>query len=201
MRLMEVNARLQALNQAALTTADAAACLRIEKAHASKILARLSETGGLVFLRRGLWAFKDRVEPLMLPQILAAPFPAYVSMYSALFYHGMISQIPVVLYAASVHRTRKFVTKLGAVSIHHLDADFFFGFEPIGNQGAQMAVPEKALLDVLYLAPTRTRLFTALPEIEIPSGFSRICVRKMVSKIRSVRRRNFVAAKLEHLIS
>ena len=35
-----------------------------------------------------------------------------------------------------------------------------------------MATPEKALLDVLYLSSTKTRLFAALPELDLSAGFS-----------------------------
>ena len=35
-----------------------------------------------------------------------------------------------------------------------------------------MATPEKALLDVLYLSSTKTRLFSALPEFDLSAGFS-----------------------------
>ena len=38
--------------------------------------------------------------------------------------------------------------------------------------GVKIASPEKALLDALYLRPARSRLFRALPELELPRTFS-----------------------------
>ncbi|MFO7695137.1 MAG: hypothetical protein R6V57_18790, partial [Vicinamibacterales bacterium] len=51
-------------------------------------------------------------------------------------------------------------------SVHHVAPSFFFGYEDIGQTGVLMASPEKALVDFLYLAPARSMLFRALPELE-----------------------------------
>ncbi|GAG93137.1 unnamed protein product, partial [marine sediment metagenome] len=96
MKLVDVHARLLEMQVAVFLTSDAAACLNVENAHASKLLARLALAGHLVHLSRGLWAFEDRVQPLALPEYLTNPFPSYVSLQSALSYHGMISQIPAI---------------------------------------------------------------------------------------------------------
>ena len=66
--------------------------------------------------------------------------------------------------------------------------------------GALLAVPEKALVDVLYLSPAKTRLFAALPELELPRTFSARRARAMVVRIRSPRRRALVRALLEALL-
>jgi hypothetical protein len=140
------------------------------------------------------------VDALALPGYLTAPFPAYVSLQSALYRHGMISQIPSVTYAVSVARTRTFDTPLGTVSVHHLDPAFFFGFETVGEGRGAMATPEKALLDALYLGPAKTRLFCALPELEWPRGFSVRRAREMIGRIGSARRRGMVRARFEALL-
>lgn len=200
MRLLEAQAQLLALGQPAFTTADASACLGITRGHASKVLERVSRAEQIVRLRHSLWGVRDRVQALALPQYLTAPFPSYVSLQSALYYHGMISQIPSVTYAVSLARTRGFRTPLGAVSVHHVDPSFFFGFESVGDRGARMAVPEKALLDVLYLSPAKTRLFRVLPELELPKGFSITRARGMIRRIRSSRRRNLVTRLFEAIL-
>ncbi|MBN2564044.1 MAG: type IV toxin-antitoxin system AbiEi family antitoxin domain-containing protein [Phycisphaerae bacterium] len=201
MRLIEAQARLLAMGQPAFTTADASACLGISRAHASKVLERLSRAGEIVRLRHGLWGARDRIQVLALPQYLAAPFPSYVSLQSALYYHGMISQVPSVTYAVSVARTRRFETPLGAVSIHHVDPAFFFGYERVGEDGANMAVPEKSLLDVLYLSPAKTRLFRVLPELELPRTFSIREARGMIRRIRSAQRGTLVEKRFEEIMS
>ena len=193
MKLVDVLARLQRFDQPVLETGDMAAIVGIGKSHASKIAARLAEAGHLVALRRGAWAFPGRLDPLGLPERLTAPQPAYVSLQSALYHHGMISQIPSSVYAVSLARTRRYTTPLGVVSVHHVSPDFFFGYETLGEKGIRMARPEKALLDVFYLAPTRSRLFCKLPEVEKPGGFDVAEARRMIARIPFPRRRTMVS--------
>lgn len=200
MRLTDAHAKLLAMSQPVFTTADAAACLRIPPAHASKLLARLADSGHLKRLRRGVWATGGDVQMLALPQHVVAPFPCYVSLQSALYYHGMVSQIPSMTYAVSLARTRRYSTPLGDVSIHHVAPSFFFGFEPVGEQGAMLALPEKALLDVLYLGPAKTRLFASLPEIELPRSFSARRARAMADRIPSKQRRTLVRERLDRVL-
>jgi len=192
MRLVDVHTKLLEMKVAVFQTSDAAACLNIEISHASKLLNRLASAGHLVHLRRGLWAFKDRVESLALPEYLTDPFPSYVSLQSALYYHDMISQIPAITYAVSISRTKKYETPLGVVSIHHVHPSFFFGFESIGKGIAKMATPEKALIDFLYLSPAKSHLFRALPELELPRSFTAKKAYRIISQIRSPRRKNLV---------
>ena len=130
---------------------------------------------------------------------LTAPFPSYVSLQSALYFHGIISQIPNVIYAVSVGRTRVFRTPLGTVSIHHLQPEFFFGFEVMETAGVAMATPEKALLDYLYLRPARSNLFRSLPELDLRSTFNIKLARRMIRRIPSVRRRTLVARAFDKL--
>ena len=181
-------------------TSDAAATLRVSPAYASTVLARLASAGHLVRLRRGVWAFGDRVDPLALPEHLTFPFPAYVSLQSALYLRGMISQVPSVTYAVSLARTRRFTTPVGTVSVHHVAPRFFFGFEEAGEQGGRLATPEKALVDFLYLRPARSKLFRALPELEWPRAFSARVARSIVGRIEPARRRTHVSRRLEQLL-
>jgi len=201
MRLVDVLTTLRSTDARVFTTRQAATGLRVPNAHASVLLARLAAAGHLVRLRRGVWAAPGGVDPLALPEFLTAPFPAYVSLQSALYLHGMISQMPVVTYAVTLARTRRFVTSFGVVSLHHVQPSFFFGFEDAARPGARLATPEKALVDFLYLAPARSKLFRALPELEWPKRFRAGVARDMVRRIEPARRRAFVAAKLDALLS
>ncbi len=171
MRSIEANRRLRDAGVAAFGTADASVLLEMTSSHASRVLERLCEAGQVVRLKRGVWAFPDRIEPLQVPEHLAAPDPCYISLQSALFYHGMISQIPDIVYAVSTARTRRWTTPLVTVSIHHLAPAFFFGFESVSNGTLKMATPEKALLDCLYLSSAKSRLFASLPELDLHEAF------------------------------
>jgi len=192
MRLIDVHARLLKIGIPMFQTSDAAAYLGVGNAHASKLLARLAFSGHLARLGRGRWGFKDRIDSLALPEYLTSPYPSYVSLQSALYHHGMISQVPSVLYAVSLARTKTFGTALGTVSVHHIDPSFFFGYQPAAKGFGKIATPEKALIDFLYLSPARTRLFRALPELEFSRRFKVNEARKIIRRIRFVRRRNHV---------
>jgi len=200
-RLLDVLGTLASLEAPVFTTAAAAARLRVPTAHASVTLARLRAGGQLVRLRRGVWAFPKRVDALALPEFLTAPFPAYVSLQSALYLHGMVSQVPALTYAVTLARSRRFVTPLGTVSLHHVRPSFFFGYEEAGRAGGRLATPEKALVDFLYLAPTRSRLFRALPELEWPKSFQASVARSIASRVEPASRRRSVARKLEELLA
>ncbi len=200
MRLTEALSRLRSLNQQAIRTADAMALFNAEKSSASKILARLEKSGHMVRIKRGLWAFTEGLVPLALVEPLTAPLPSCISLQSALYHHGMISQIPRVTYCVSLARSRVYNTPAGTFSVHHIAAGFFTGYEAIGERYIKMATPEKALLDFLYLGPSRSRLFAALPELELPSGFSVRRARGFMKLIASPRRRSMVSKRLEALL-
>ncbi len=199
MNALQALSTLRATNTPVLETRDAAALLHLPLASASKLLARLATSGQIVRLRQGVWAFPDRVDPLALPEYLTAPFPSYVSLQSALYLHGMISQVPAVTYAVSLARTRRIVTPLATVSIHHVVPAFFFGFEAAGERG-HLATPEKALLDFLYLRPARSKLFRALPELHLPAEFNTRAARSSVKRIPSRRTRGLVSMALDGLL-
>ena len=200
MTLVDALTSLAEMKAPAFETGDAAVRLGLTNAHASTLLARLAAARQVVRLRRGLWAFPGQIDRLSLPGRLTAPLPSYVSLQSALYVHGMISQVPAITYAVSLARTRRFSTPLGVVSIHHVAPGFFFGFAETGRQGALIASPEKALVDFLYLAPARSMLFRALPEVELPRGFSVRRARAMMERIGSPRRRTMVARALESVM-
>ncbi len=199
MRLVDVHAKLLKMDVPVFQTSDAAAYLGIASSHASQMLARLAEAGHLAWLGRGRWGFKDRIELLALPEYLTSPYPSYVSLQSALHYHGMVSQIPSVLYAVSPARTKMYATVLETVSVHHITPSFFFGYQATAKGLAKIATPEKALIDFLYLGPARTRLFRALPELEFPRGFKVVESRKIIQRIRSIRRRSYVSRLFEEI--
>ena len=201
MTLLDALSTLASMGATVFATSDAAARLRVPNGHASVMLARLAASGHVIRLRRGVWALPNRVDPLALPEYLTAPFPSYVSLQSALYLHGMISQMPAVTYAVSLARTRRFTTPLGTVSVHHVQPAFFFGFEEAGRAGGRLATPEKALVDFLYLTPARSNLFRALPELEWPKRFSVRRARSIVKLIEPVRRRTLVSRVLDGLLA
>jgi hypothetical protein len=138
---------------------------------------------------------------LVVAPLLTAPFPAYVSLQTALYRHGMISQMPAVTYVVSPARTRLIKTPVGVFSVHHLATGFFFGYDRDETTGAALATPEKALLDFLYLGPARSGWFAALPELDLPPRFSLAKARRIIARIPSEQRRSMLARRFEKLTS
>lgn len=186
---------------ASFATREAAASLGIDPRHASVVLGRLAHDGHVLRLSKGRWAFPGRLSPFAVPEALTRPIPSYVSLQSALHHHGMIEQIPDVVYAVTLVPTRRTVTPITSVSLHRLTPDFFFGFERLSATGANVALPEKALLDFFYLRPARSRLFRALPELELPRTFSERRARSMLRRIRSNVRRALVGELLNDVLA
>ena len=200
MQIAEVLQKLKQLNQPCIQTRDVAAFLNINTAHASKILRRLSKYNHLVHIHRGLWAFPEKLDPLQLPEYLTIPFPSYISLQTALYHHGMISQLPTIIYAVSLARTTLFSTPLAEVSIHHLEENFFFGFKLLPGTLIKMATPEKALIDIIYLSAAKSRLFRSLPEVELPKNFNLNTAQSIISHISSPRRRVMVENRFEKFL-
>jgi len=192
MTQVEALAQIERLGLPLFETKDLAALLKVENSNANKIASRLAQTGLVIPIRRGRWALRSRLNKLAIPEHLTAPYPTYVSLQTALYHHGMISQIPAVTYAVSLARTRRYDTPIGTISIHHVEPEFFFGYELDESGMVKVATPEKALVDVYYLSPTRSRLFKRLPEIEIPRRFTWNKTLAIASKIKSQARRTFV---------
>ncbi len=201
MNAPEALRRLKGLRVPAATTADAAAILGVSGEAASHTMRRLAKSGLVTPMRKGLWALAERPDPLVLTEYVTAPYPSYVSLQTALYQHGMIDQIPSMIFVVSLARSARIETGLGTYSVHHVQPGFFDGFQSLPDSGIKLALPEKALVDVLYLSPTRARLFAALPEVELPRGFRRSAAREWVRRIPSRRLRTIVANRLEEALA
>ncbi len=192
--------RLRALGVPAVTTADAAAALGLAIDAASHTLRRLGAAGLLTPVRKGLWALRERPEPLALADYVTAPYPSYVSLQTALYLHGMIDQLPAVTYLVSLGRSARIRTGVGSYSVHHVRPEFFGGARRDPATGVSLATPEKALVDFLYLAPTRTRLFAALPELELPARFNVRAARQWMARIPAGRMRTMVERAFQRVV-
>jgi predicted transcriptional regulator of viral defense system len=191
--------RLRGLGVPVVRTSDAAAALGLSTFAASQTLRRLAAAELVRPVRHGLWWVEGEIDPYRLPEYLTAPMPSYLSMQTALHVHGLIEQIPVVHYAASLARTQRIVTRAGTFSIHHLAPEVYGGFEET-KAGALLATAEKAIFDVAYLSGGRSRLFTSLPELELPRRFRRAELDRWVERIPSARARTLTRRKLEQLL-
>lgn len=196
----EALGRLRRLGVPAIHTADAAAALGLTTAAASQTLLRLAQAGLVTSVRHGTWWVDGEIDPLRLPEYLTAPLPSYVSLHTALHRRGLIEQIPAIVYAVSLARTQRIVTSAATVSIHHLAPEIFGGFEETA-EGVKLATAEKALFDFAYLSGGRSRVFTSLPELDLPRGFRRTELARWVQRIPSERSRTLTERKLESFLA
>jgi predicted transcriptional regulator of viral defense system len=190
--------RIQGLNTPSFETRDISALLHVRKANASVLLSRLAGRGFVRRLARGRWCIGVPINREQLAEQVAAPSPAYVSLQSALFRHGLIEQVPEMVYAVTLGRARVVRTSLGTVSLHRMPAALFGGFKATPD-GTRVATAEKALFDLLYLGPTRTRLFASLPEIELPRAFRWPVLTHWSRRIVGKSRRVYVEQKMSAL--
>ena len=201
MNQIEALQRLRTLAAPVVETRDVAALLQVSASNATTILRRLARQTMIVHLSRGRWLVNEKIDRLALPELIAAPYPAYVSMQSALFHHGLIEQIPAVIYAVTLGRPRRVRTPVGAISFHRLPPALFKGFELAPRSEAKVATPEKALFDLLYLAPGRSRVFSTQPELTIPPRFSWQRLKQYTALVRSSARRAYIAERIRALRS
>lgn len=77
--------------------------------------------------------------------------PSYISLNSALLFHGIIQQIPTQVECITTKNSFRF-PKLG-ITYHKISPSLFFGYEKHkkGNSYILVAEPEKALIDAVYL--------------------------------------------------
>lgn len=75
--------------------------------------------------------------------------PSYLSLESALYRHGILSQAPYPLTCVTTRLPREFRTSFGVVQYRQIKKGYFFGFTK--ENGYFLAEPEKALVDFLYL--------------------------------------------------
>jgi len=185
-------AKLKQLPSPVARTNDAAAVWQTSPATASQMLARLAKAGHIVKLVRGLWLLDPSHQPWTLHPFVTDPAPSYLSLQTALFHHGMIEQIPSLVHVVSTTKSKTTKTPVGTFVIHQVAPAFFTDFEPFEKGPAQIATPEKALVDFFYFRPTRSRSFRSLPELELPKTFKKKKAKKLAKLIVSRPRRAMV---------
>ena len=137
------------------TTADVITLTRLAPAAATHMLRRLAAQRILASLKRGIWANRlaEELDPMEAVSHLTAPWPSYVSLYSALSRQGLIDEVPQAVYVVTSGRSAQYAAPLGEFRVHHLPHPLFWGFQTEHSDRATflMAEPEKAFLDLAYL--------------------------------------------------
>ena len=144
-------------------------------------LSRMVKRGDLVRLKRGVFMFPDvEVDELVLANLLYDP--SYVSLESALNIVGVIPDITANVTSVTLVTSKTVNTVKGMFLYSKIDKELFFGFEKIFDANSKMyynlALPEKALLDLIYI-----RRLKSLDEYRIDmSGIKKTLLNKFSKK-------------------
>lgn len=129
----------------------------VDPDHIRRQLVRWADKGKVYQLRRGLYALAPPYQQVKPHPFLVANHlvrPSYVSLQSALAYYGMIPEYVPMTTSVTTDRPREFDTPLGKYSFRHIKKERFFAYQvelAAENQEVFLAVPEKALIDQVYL--------------------------------------------------
>jgi predicted transcriptional regulator of viral defense system len=199
MTAFQAYGRLRAFGRPVIETREAATLLQISPSNASHLLRSMDAAGLTRRIRHGLWAIDTATDPVVIAPYLTVPYPAYVSLWSALAAHDMIEQIPAQIFVVSLDRSRKIDTGFGHYSIHHVAPEVFGGFEGDPEHG-YLATAEKALFDTLYVrAPRGGRAY--FPELSLPDDFDAGELLRWRDLIPSPKLRTIVARGIERVLT
>jgi predicted transcriptional regulator of viral defense system len=117
-----------------------------KKGYARLVLHRLKERGEISRVRNGWWAFPDSV-----PEAVACEMskPAYISFHSALYIHGLTTQMPRMIQLAVARNAKKYSAMGIEVREYRVKRENFNGFYRKDN--IMIATPEKAVADCLQI--------------------------------------------------
>jgi hypothetical protein len=120
-------------------------------------LSRWKRSGKLVHLNKNFFILNEydrKIHPS--PFFLASELykPSYLSLEYALSFHGLISERVANFTSISTKKTMTFINSFGTFNYRHLKTECFSGYsaerDEVGLQ-FNIALPEKALIDFLYL--------------------------------------------------
>jgi predicted transcriptional regulator of viral defense system len=119
---------------------------------------RWEKQGSLIKLKNGYYAFADIAGTGGFAHYAAGKIykPSYISLRTALAFHGIIPEAANEITSVSSLKTSKFENSLGTFSYKKIKPSLMFGYDAVEKNGFTffMASPEKAVLDLLYLYPS-----------------------------------------------
>jgi len=122
-------------------------------------LSRWTASRRLIQLRRGLYTLAPpfaRAAPNALAIAARLRKPSYVSLQSALSFHGATPESTPAVTSVTTGRPGRVETSFGEFLYRHLGLRLFWGYRELEvgeGERAYVALPEKALLDLFYLTP------------------------------------------------
>ncbi|MCX6236538.1 MAG: hypothetical protein NTY07_03095 [Bacteroidia bacterium] len=127
-------------------------------------MSRWTEKGLLLKLRNGYYTFPEYKSKSDFAYYIANRIyrPSYVSLHSAMAFHGMIPESIVQITSVTSLKTFAFTNVFGEFSYKSVRPDLMFGYDVktmSDGRSLLLAKPEKALLDLLYLYPFYNTVF------------------------------------------
>ncbi|MEN6432706.1 MAG: hypothetical protein WA096_13305 [Smithella sp.] len=116
--------------------------------------------GNLLRLKNGMYAFAKDKEKIKGEEIASFLYePSYLSLESALSWHGFIPEMVYAYVSLTARINRKFTNTFGTFLYRHIKPELFWGYTEIKTEHGHylLAEPEKALLDYLYLNLSKIR--------------------------------------------
>lgn len=125
-------------------------------AYIRRLVSEWVKKGWLIELRRGMYLINSdsiiaATERFSLANLLYEP--SYVSLESALSFHGMIPEAVQQVTSVGTRKTARFLNQLGTFTYASIKRELFWGVRryKLQRSTALIATPEKALLDLVYL--------------------------------------------------
>lgn len=142
------------LKEYPLFTASEAKLVFLEQKNILVQIAFWIKKGYLKKIKDGLYILSSASKNIS-PMLLAGKIyePSYLSLEFALNYYGIIPDIPGTITSVTSKTTKYFKTGFGYFTYQKIKPDFFTGYEARveNNIPFNIATPEKALIDFLYL--------------------------------------------------
>jgi hypothetical protein len=121
------------------------------------LLKRAVKAGEVIRIHRGLYCMatkyqRAKIDPLVLAQRIYGP--SYISLETALSYHGWIPEAVYTVTSVSLNRSREFDTPLGHFSFTRVpQKTFYVDVMRVANDTGSflLASPLKALADYVYV--------------------------------------------------
>lgn len=111
--------------------------------------------GYLIRLRNGFYTFRGHTVEERDLFVLANRLygPSYVSLETALSWHGIIPEGVYSVESVATRKTSSFKTPLASFNYRKIKPELYFGYDLIasGRGVFRLATPEKAILDYFYL--------------------------------------------------
>ena len=160
--------------------------------------------GEVLHLRRGLYCLaarylRQKVDPLVVAQWVHGP--SYISLETALSYHGWIPEAVYSITSASLDRSREFDTPLGHFSFSRVPQKTFYAevsrVEKETGGSFLLASPLKALADYVYVhkvdwASARPAAESLRVDEDMSGGLETKAFEELLANYSSLRVRRFL---------